>query len=56
MIFGNEIDQKTIKRAAKNKQKYLKKYGDDTCADYKLSFSPIDTLDFMGAQNIVFGR
>lgn len=56
VIFGNEIDKKTVKRAEKSKKKYLKKYGDDTDADYKLSFSPIDTLDFMGAKKVVFSE
>ena len=56
VIFGNEIDQKTIRRAEKSKNKFLRKYGDDTAKDYKLSFAPIDTLDFIGAQNIVFGE
>ena len=56
VIFGNPIDKKTVKRAAKSKRKYIKKYGDDSNADYKLTFSPIDTLDFIDAQKIVFGE
>ena len=55
MIFGNEIDKKTIKAAEKSKAKYIKKYGDDSDADYKIAFKDIDTLDFIGASNIVFG-
>ncbi len=55
VIFGNEIDKKTIKAAEKSKAKYIKKYGDDSNADYKISFKDIDTLDFIGASNIVFG-
>ena len=54
MIFGNPIDKKTIKAANKSKQKYIKKFGDDSKKDYKLGFEPIKTLDFIGAQNIVF--
>ena len=38
VIFGNEIDKKTIKAAEKSKAKYIKKYGDDSNADYKISF------------------
>ena len=56
VIFGNKIDKKTIKKAAKSKKKYLKKYGDDADKDYKLTFLPIDTLDFIDAQKIVFGE
>ena len=55
-IFGNEIDKKTVKKAEASKQKYIKKYGDDSAVDYKLGFAPIDTLEFIGADNIVFAE
>ena len=54
VIFGNKMDAKTIAGAEKSKQKFIKKYGDDSNADYKLGFKAIDTLDFLGADNIVF--
>ncbi len=54
VIFGNPIDKKTVKKAEKSKQKYIKKYGDDSSADYKIGFADIPALDFMGAKNIVF--
>ena len=54
VIFNNPIDKKTIKKANKSKAKYIKKYGDDSNADYKIGFKPIDTLDFIGADNIIF--
>ena len=56
MIFGNPIDAKTVAAAAKSKQKYIKKYGDDSDKDYKIGFTPIDTLDYIDAQNIVFAE
>ena len=56
IIFGNKIDEKTVKKAEKGKQKYIKEFGDDSGKDYKISFKPIDTLDFIGADNIVFGE
>ncbi len=56
VIFGNVIDKKSIKKAEKSKNKFLKKYGDDSGNDYKISFTDIDTLDFIGASNIVFGE
>ena len=56
MIFGNAIDKKTVVSAEKSKAKYIKKYGDDSSADYKINFKPIDTLGFLGAQNIVLGE
>jgi len=54
LIFNNPIDKKTIKAANKSKKKFIKKYGDDSKADYKIGFKPIDTLDYIGADNIVF--
>lgn len=55
-IFGNAIDAKTVKQAEKSKAKYIKKYGDDSEKDYKLSFKDIPVLDFIGAKQIVFGE
>lgn len=55
VIFGNKMDEKTIKRAEKSKKKYLKKYGDDSDKDYKINFTPVDALDFMSVKNITFG-
>ena len=54
VIFGNPMDKATVRAAEKSKAKYLKKYGDDGEAHYKLAFKPIDSLSFLGAENIVF--
>ena len=56
VIFNNQIDKKTIKKAEKSKAKYIKKYGDDSSKDYKISFEKIPTLDFINVSNIVFGN
>ena len=53
VIFGNQIDQKTIKKGIKNKAKFIKEFGDDTNKEYHLGLEPIPTLDFLGAQNLV---
>ena len=53
--FGNPQNKKIIKSANKSKQKYIKKYGDDSNADYKISFKDIPTLDFINTSNIIFG-
>lgn len=53
-IFDNPIDDKTVRAAERSKAKFLKKYGDDSAAGYKLGFKEIDTLSFLGAKNIVF--
>lgn len=55
-IFGNPIDPATLRKAEKSKANYQKKYGDDSDRDYPLAFSPIETLDFLGAQNITVGE
>ena len=34
VIFGNEISNKAYRKALRNKNKYAKKYGDDSAADY----------------------
>ncbi len=56
VIFGNQMSKKTIKKANKSKNKYAKKYCDDSKVDYKIGFEKIDTLDFLGAKNIVFSK
>ena len=56
VIFGNKIDNKTIKSAEKSKQSYIKQFGDDSNADYKIAFKPIDALSHIGVNNIVFGK
>ena len=53
VIFNNPIDKKTIKQANKSKQKYLKKFGDDSKKEYHISLTPIKTLDYINAKNIV---
>ena len=35
VIFGNEISAKAYRKAIRNKQNYVRKYGDDSAADYR---------------------
>ena len=56
VIFGNQINQKTIKKANKSKNKFVKKYGDDSNKEYHLGLEPIPTLDFIGCQNLVLSE
>ena len=56
VIFNNPMNKKTIKGANKSKKKYVKKFGDDSKADYKIAFKDIPTLDFINASNIIFGK
>ena len=54
VIFGNPIDEKTIRQAEKARQKYIGKYGDDTAKQYVFGTEDIPTLDFIGAKKLVF--
>lgn len=53
VIFGNEIDKKTIKDGIKSKKKFIKKFGDDTNKEYFLAPKNIPSLDFINTQNLV---
>lgn len=50
VIFGNPMDPKTIKKANKAKQKFIKKFGDDTLKQYHLQAVPVPTLSAMNVQ------
>ena len=54
VIFSNPQPEKVVKGAEKSKAKFIKKHGDDSNAHYQIGFEEIDTLDFLGAHNIVF--
>ena len=56
VIFGNQIDARTVASAEKSKQKYIKKYGDDSGFHYKFTANKISALDFIGAQKLVFAQ
>ena len=53
LIFSNPIDKKTIKKGIKGKEKFIKKFGDDSNKNYHLGLKEIPTLDFIGAKNLV---
>ena len=53
VIFGNQIDNKTIKKANKSKAKFIKKYGDDTNKEYHLTTEIIPSLEFIDTKNLV---
>ena len=56
VIFGNQIDKKTIKQGNKSKKKYIKKFGDDSNKEYHLGTEKIDTLDFIDCDNLVLSE
>ena len=53
VIFGNPIDKKTINKANKSKQKFIKKYGDDTNKEYHLTTEEIPSLAFINTKNLI---
>ncbi len=56
IIFGNQIDAKTVRQAVKSKAKFIRKYGDDSAADYRFAAEDIPALDFIGAKKLVFSE
>lgn len=53
-IFNNKIDKKTIKQANKQKNKFIKKFGDDSALTYNIGFKPVDCLNKLSVTNICF--
>ncbi|WP_139904946.1 DUF6937 domain-containing protein [Clostridium thermarum] len=57
VIFGNEMPQRVYKKSIKVKNKYLKKFGDDSNITYNLGVEDNKTLKpFIGVKNIVPGE
>lgn len=53
VIFGNPIDAKTIRKAEKSKQKFIKKFGDDSAKEYHLGLQPISQIKEIRIENLV---
>ena len=53
VIFGNVLPKSAVKKAAKSKAKFIKKFGDDSQTQYHLKAVPIPSLSFIGAKNLV---
>ena len=53
VIFGNPMDAKTIKKAEKAKQGFIKRFGDDSETVYHLAPIPVQCLSAMGVNNLV---
>lgn len=51
-IFDNEINEKIVKKAKKSKQKFIKKFGDDTNINYHLNLNSNDILNKFDAYNL----
>lgn len=53
VIFGNKISDKAYRNAEKSKKKFIKKYGDDSNADYRIKVSDNEVIGpLLGVKNI----
>ena len=53
VIFGNEISARAYRKAVAGKQKYIKKFGDDSKADYPVKLTENATLgEMLGVRDI----
>ena len=53
VIFGNEISAKAYRKAIRNKQNYVRKYGDDSAADYPVRLRKNECLyEPLGVEDI----
>jgi len=54
--FGNDQDEATYRKAVKGKEKFLKKFGDDTDAIYHLASADVPVIgEALGVRNLVMG-
>ena len=54
--FGNQQDEATYRKAVKGKEKFLKKFGDDTNAVYHLASADVPVIGkALGVRNLVMG-
>ena len=56
VIFGNEISEKAYRKAVKSKEKYVRKFGDDSGADYPVALEKNAYIgDAFGVVNLLVG-
>ena len=56
-VYGNIQKASTVRKAEKSKQKYIKKFGDDTNANYSAEVVGNDYIgDILGVKNIEIGK
>lgn len=53
-VFGNVQDEHTYEKAVRSKESYLKRFGDDSNAVYRLAAKPVPVIsDALGVRNLV---
>lgn len=56
-VYGNEQSSRTVRKAEKSKKKYIKKFGDDSNADYSAEVVENEYIgDILGVKNIAVGK
>ena len=56
-VYGNEQKASTVRKAEKSKKKYIKKFGDDSNADYSAEVVENAYIgEMLGVKNIVIGK
>ena len=56
-VYGNEQSSHTVKKAEKSKKKYIKKFGDDSKANYSAEVTENKYIgDLLGVKNIAIGK
>ncbi len=56
-VYGNEQKASTVRKAEKSKKKYIKKFGDDSNADYSAEVVENAYIgDLLGVKNIAIGK
>ena len=56
VIFGNEMSGKDVKKAEKAKEKFIKKYGDDSGKAYRFALTDNAVLAPLGTKVLTFGE
>lgn len=57
VIFGNKMSDSAYNKALKSKQKFAKKYSDDSSVEYNLAITPNPHIgDILGVENIVVSK
>ena len=46
VIFGNPIDEKTLRKAERSKKSFIRKFGDDSEKEYHLGLEPVEQRVF----------
>ncbi len=56
VIFGNEVDERTYRKACAGKERFAKRFGDDSEATYHLRAEELPVIgDRLGVRNLVLG-